>query len=439
MLAEDFFTAACLKALVASNVDPATAANALARVGAALPHLSFATYFLKKSATEQAIAGTCKYSDQTRRTLHLTVTCGNIEIKGRCSRYSNKTIDSEDKALLMSLLDEAARAIARTQHQPTSLSDFGLSSVAKRVQALAGVNFDCVPLFQLLNSLAIRTYESRRLSYGVILVPSKSPGTTGVGFFSALENKRFLRLTDGYSTALVVGGDSGIRRLLALRAPTESGAASRQRPLWLAPLATAAEGLGGVGVALTRNGDILVTHRGRLHFSSRSGVWTAWRHSDLLAVVRSYWQMVGHGSQLSDLLSYCYQVALDLSFRRTGGLIAIAQTKESVERLVASSRDLVGATNRGPERSLDAELQKRSMHKLDRRIVSDLASLDGAIVATRKGTIRAYGAMLHSSKRKDQGSRTRAAIAASRRALVMKVSSDGDIKIYRNGSAVLSL
>jgi hypothetical protein len=52
----------------------------------------------------------------------------------------------------------------------------------------------------------------------------------------------------------------------------------------------------------------------------------------------------------------------------------------------------------------------------------------------------AYGAMVRSSSSTStQGARSRAAVAASRLGLAMKISSDGGISVYRHGKPVVSL
>lgn len=71
---------------------------------------------------------------------------------------------------------------------------------------------------------------------------------------------------------------------------------------------------------------------------------------------------------------------------------------------------------------------------IDRRVIADLAGLDGALVVDRSGKVLAFGAMTKSAHSSQQGARTRAAIGASREGVVIKVSSDGNIDFVRDGN-----
>jgi DNA integrity scanning protein DisA with diadenylate cyclase activity len=69
-----------------------------------------------------------------------------------------------------------------------------------------------------------------------------------------------------------------------------------------------------------------------------------------------------------------------------------------------------------------------------------LAGLDGATVVDREGRLLAYGAVVTSTDSQHEGARTAAARTLSETALVvLKVSVDGDITVFRQGRAVSTL
>jgi DNA integrity scanning protein DisA with diadenylate cyclase activity len=69
-----------------------------------------------------------------------------------------------------------------------------------------------------------------------------------------------------------------------------------------------------------------------------------------------------------------------------------------------------------------------------------LAELDGATVLDRDGNLVAYGAIVTTSDSEHEGARTAAARTLSDHALVvLKVSVDGDITVFRQGRAVTTL
>jgi DNA integrity scanning protein DisA with diadenylate cyclase activity len=78
--------------------------------------------------------------------------------------------------------------------------------------------------------------------------------------------------------------------------------------------------------------------------------------------------------------------------------------------------------------------------ELDAPTLVRLAVLDGATVVDRKGTLLAYGAIVTSADSQHEGARTAAARTLSHTAeVVLEVSVDGDITIFRAGRAVTTL
>jgi DNA integrity scanning protein DisA with diadenylate cyclase activity len=114
--------------------------------------------------------------------------------------------------------------------------------------------------------------------------------------------------------------------------------------------------------------------------------------------------------------------------------------RERLGVLLSSRTDQVGARGRGAaEKALDRILKSVRLQNIDRRIVTDLASLDGALIVDRSGRTLAYGAMTRTAGGSRQGARSRAAIASSREGLAIKVSSDGNISLFARGESVMEL
>jgi DNA integrity scanning protein DisA with diadenylate cyclase activity len=76
-------------------------------------------------------------------------------------------------------------------------------------------------------------------------------------------------------------------------------------------------------------------------------------------------------------------------------------------------------------------------------LLDEISALDGAVVVGNHGRLLAYGAVLQPNKRDkfnpSEGSRTKAAITASKFGIAIKVSSDGDITFYEQGKPFLKL
>ncbi len=130
----------------------------------------------------------------------------------------------------------------------------------------------------------------------------------------------------------------------------------------------------------------------------------------------------------------------------------------AIGRLIAPHDILSDEIPCGPPAELTPgdPLAKRALHYLSRgRDVSDLApsvlealaGLDGALATDRTGRLLAFGAILRHDAASlpdgksisAEGARTTAAITASRFGPVLKISEDGVVSCFLNGSRVWDL
>lgn len=401
----------------------------LDRVEALVPHLNFDAWQAERVAVSDP-SGVARWRGRDNCNIRVSASAAGVRLSSECRRDFG-AIQRKDHRVLRAIAREAAQNMESIKNRTLSLVDFGTRAVAEEIRVRLGLAVSPLPMLQFIRGLSQETYENQRLAYGLI-IEKGTAGTTPLA--DAFENKRFKRFTDGFSTALVVDSAGKIVELTSLTVPPNEGVSRKRRPWWAAAIAEAAQERKGIGVALTRGGDMLIVHEGRVVFSQRAGRWCEWDHSAILARLRSLWEVRGNPQKLSDVLSYLYHLALDLAFRRSGGLLVVTESRARVRSLLASRLDLVGALRReDPERAIDRHLERRIVYRIDRRVVADLASLDGAIVVDRTGRIWAYGAMTKASRSAQQGARTRAAKAASQEGVAIKVSSDGDISFFRKG------
>jgi hypothetical protein len=419
-------TSKAARALARSGLQPEDVALVLRRMAEALPHLELSAWDVAAGGG----AGTFR--------CHLSL--GGARLAARVTSPSG-TVARSDRTILRDLTDEARHLLEMPGRARAAPSDFGLATFSRTVARLLEPPLDwelVLGTLRGLRALAAETYEGHRISYGLIFTARAGQGDTPLLSF---ENKRFKTLTDGFSTALLLDRRGGLAGIVALVASSETVGSSLARPWWFGSLADTAARVGGVGVALTRGGDLLIAHRRQLVVSQRSGLWMLWRHAELLGRIRRSWHTRGRGDELDRVIVSLYRVALELALRRSGGLLVVASSREAGRKLVVSKGDLLGSPRRPlEERRLDASLEGQLVQRTDRRIVADLASADGALIVDRTGRLMAYGAMVRSSSSTStQGARSRAAVAASRLGLAMKISSDGGISVYRHGKPVVSL
>lgn len=358
---------------------------------------------------------------------------------------SRRTLDYREKDICnrISLRVSSVLRITHPQDEASLaaiLAGFDEDIVAEHIKAAYKLRLDLSPALRALHTLAEQTYENRSLAFGCVIDGAKrNAPLPGVEFpASFLGKKRFRVLSDGYRTVYHVSSAGALIAFLDIEEKANPpGGAKHWFPQWAGPLA-------GfcckkrVGLALTRQGDILVFADSTLRYAYRAGRWQYWNHSHIVDVLRSLCRVQKvPPAAVGRLVGLVYKTALDVSFKRTGGLFLILRRRRNLHELVRHG-DAIGDEKRGPfERELDAALGEH----MPRSVVAELAALDGAVVVDNAQSILAYGAVLSPHKKGrtvgTEGARSKAAIGASLYGTAVKVSSDGDITVYYNGEDVL--
>jgi DNA integrity scanning protein DisA with diadenylate cyclase activity len=181
---------------------------------------------------------------------------------------------------------------------------------------------------------------------------------------------------------------------------------------------------------------------GTLRFTHRNDRWQYWNHNHILNLLRDRAKAQKVSAKVvNDVIVSIYLGALDVSFRRSGGLFVVLHNRRKLREIVRIG-DAIGDKSRTlADRDFDRVLQGEKIQNLPPMTLVELAALDGAIVVANDGEILAYGAILSPKKagrlRGTEGSRTKAAIGASNYGLATKISSDGDIDVYYKGKSFM--
>ncbi len=419
----------------ARKINLSVVTRVLNRIQMAVPHLTFKEWTVIKARTDD-VSGAVD-TDERRRQLRVMIVADNLYIESYCYKEEASVISADDHSFLNDLATEAGNLIKQSGTTESSLADFGTYSVAEALKRNYQFIKSPLPILQFLRSISQQTYENQRISYGIIVWPSAPTSNSATDLLiSAADNKRYIHLSDGYATSILLDGGGSLIGLEPLRSADNLGKAARRRPFWLANLAENAEGKKGIGIALTRQGDILVAQNGKLSYSQRAGVWKRWDHSAIVKKLQTIGKFEGKPHDFASVLTFLYQISLDLSFRRSGGLFVVLRTKKNARKLL-SIREQAGSLTKGNiDIAMDRWLQRLKIHSWARQLATDIASLDGAIVIDRNGNLISYGQVLKIagvSAGGAQGARTRAAMAGSKYGIALKVSADGDISFYAGG------
>lgn len=331
-------------------------------------------------------------------------------------------------------------ALTASNASMTAISEaFDEYVVANHVGSYNSLAVSVSSIFEALHTLSEQTYENKALTFGCVLDPGETRHGA-VGFpGSYLSTKKYKALSDGFRTAYHISRSGLLLDFVDLaRFEIPSSTARHYYPEWTEPIARSATS-GRSGIVLSRQGDILVFDGGSLRFTYRYGRWQYWNHAHLVNLLkdRARAQRVPPGI-LGKVVGAIYRAALDVSFRRSGGLFVILHNRNNLRQIVRPG-DAIRDSQRGAtDAQFDEVIAQHKFQTLPRVIAVELASLDGAVVLENSGVIRAYGAVLQPKKagrlRGTEGSRTKAAIGASNYGLSVKVSSDGDITVYHNGA-----
>ena len=136
------------------------------------------------------------------------------------------------------------------------------------------------------------------------------------------------------------------------------------------------------------------------------------------------------------------QAAFIISGQRRGAILAVVADPDSLDGIVPAKdrydlRDAVDPAAMGTETRLHHLIDADD---LDARTLARFAALDGATILDRDGNLLAYGAIVASADSHQEGARTAAAMTLSQTAeIVLKVSVDGDITVFRAGEAIATL
>jgi hypothetical protein len=430
--------------------------HSLASLTRLLPHTESSDWQIEAGSGRPRAA----FADQNRRSLNLSVgvPAGDRSwtLRGVLRRRSipdgvgaiSRTIDLRERDLAECVVLEIAEMMSSFRVGDTATADalragFEERVVARHLGKHHDLELDLAAWFSALRQLAEQSYENKSLTFGCIIsTADRTAPESGSQFpVDFLERKRYRALSDGYRTAYRVSSKGAIIGFSDL--PPRPPEGHRYYPKWCDDLAAHSQG-NRLGLCLTRQGDLLVLDGGRLTFTYRFGRWQYWNHNHIVDLIANA-ARVQHvlPAQVSGVVRSIYRAALDVAFRRSGGLFVILRNRNNLRRIVRPG-DAIGDRGRPKlDAAFDTVLDDVRVQTASRTVVAELAALDGAVVMANTGQILAYGAVLDPRRkgrvRAAEGSRTKAAIGASNYGLAVKISSDGDITVYAVGKKLIAV
>ncbi|MDQ3680061.1 MAG: hypothetical protein M3378_05865 [Actinomycetota bacterium] len=192
--------------------------------------------------------------------------------------------------------------------------------------------------------------------------------------------------------------------------------------------------LGGIGFFVRADRSIWTFVDGQPLLVRRGEHWTAFP-VELSAAIAN---MIGAGA----VAALVAGAAFIISAQPRGAILAIVDDPASLDGVV-SPKDRYDLRHDIDPTAMRSETRLHHLidaEDLDEHTLARLAALDGATVLDLGGRLLAYGAIVTTADSQYEGARTAAAKTLSETAqVVLKVSVDGDITIFRAGTAVTTL
>jgi len=302
-------------------------------------------------------------------------------------------------------------------------------------------------IFRLLSKMqkwAQKTYEGRKVSLSFIIDPDHRFQKGLVDYVEALGDDYSAVFTDGMSSCIHLNKYGQIIEYSSAESSTKKVAYA---PYRFESFANACIG-SRVGIISQANGDILIFKNRSLLFVKHSGTWFYLDADNVISTIEKY---IDTGiANRHKLATDIYLSILDISFARSGGCIGIVpQNKIDSIRPTIAAGDLHASLdlNKKPhqkiniiKRLIDVNCDgsaQQTFSGLDRKLRKDFLSLDGATVINDNNKIQCTGTILTLKGTADgaHGGRSAAASELSKHGLGIKISTDGYVLGYTEGSS----
>jgi len=297
---------------------------------------------------------------------------------------------------------------------------------------------------EFLVELASTRVESHDLTHGVVVTDRihDSPRLSFAYPAQIRAAKRAPLLFDGQRSVLVVDekgrARTELQRHRADRFGLAGGASVPRGSVEMVEsgslVAFASSALGGLGLYLRTDRSIWTFVDGQPLLVRRGEHWRAFPFELGASLTR----LIGD-SPAAGLVT---RAAFLISAQPLGAILAIVDDASDLDGIVPAKdrfdlRDEIDPLAMRTETRLHHLIDTED---LDERTIARLAGLDGATIVDRHGELLAYGAIVSSSESQHEGARTAAARTLSEVALVvLKVSVDGDITVFREGRVLAHL
>ena len=317
-------------------------------------------------------------------------------------------------------------------------------------------------LVNALSSWSDRTYEGKKINFGIILnLTEQVDESLPLHYSNMLANDFFALLSDGKNSFVEFNRDGFLMGYVSLSKVRNYASTAPHEFNYVAKYC----GEKKVGIALTENGDLLIFKNRTLMFAKRRGQWCIYSHEEVVQLLSF---RTAHS--LKEVRRAIYLSAIDCSFRYTGGIIVYLKRDMAQAALThVDARDILDENYYNLKRQLELEeadklynlssaentkkfysldyeeflkknncykaeclkqiIEGKKFHDLNRKLREEIIAMDGATIIDFDGTIIAAGAILKiEAGSLGGGGRLAAAMDLAKYGVSLKISQDGVIQ-----------
>lgn len=330
-------------------------------------------------------------------------------------------------------------------------------------------------LFNLLEKWSVKTYEGKKVTLCFLIDPNAKSGFDELygNWLDFMDDDFVAVLTDCIDSAIKLDSDCNFVEYLSI---TDNNLA-KQKYSCFVPIrfANVIENFVKdkvVGVFLLNNGDIIIAKNQRIVLVKRNLKWLNFSYEAFNNVLISNLKKTISEKFKENI----YASMLDVSFSHTGGIISVISGPENIvdldgmdenNKIISFSDYLLdggyskledyfknlnknrGETNQITQEDIKRRILKRkvidnlikckSFNKVNRKLRSELISLDGACILSLKGEIVSVGAIIKNDSGSSGGGRGAAARKLSMYGFSIKISTDGYVELYIKGNLIYSI
>ena len=305
-------------------------------------------------------------------------------------------------------------------------------------------------MYNVINELAkwgVKTYEGQQVPYGVLIDLMNNEKNGIINFVEFMRTEKSGAVfTDGVNSFVKLNAHGEVLEYFSVgTSKTDIPSFTPSSFEKFADKCTSNDDVSNIGIILMENGTILIIKKQKLILARRNGRWY-FVDSDFILdklyhfieLDREIRKVKEDKEDISNLSTSLLLSLLDVSYIGHGGCIAIVKD-EYIDHIKTNycKNDRLDNKSKILKHIFIKHLIKHpenlKFQELDRNLLLDFLSIDGALVIDTLGNLISIGAIVKVPGGSNEGGRTAATKEMARYGIGMKISEDGKISIYKQG------